>query len=59
MAKMDQKLVAGKQPYEVRYFAHKHQITMTEAKRILKEHGPSRKACNEAAKILKESKIMD
>lgn len=56
MAKMDQKLVAGKQPYEVRYFAHKHQITMSEARKIIDGNGPSRKACNEAAKILKESK---
>lgn len=59
MAKMDQKLVASKQPYEVRYFAHKHNITMADAKKILKEHGPSRKACNEAAKLLNESPSED
>lgn len=59
MAKMDQKLIAGKQPYEVRYFAHKHNITMADAKKIIKEHGPSRKACNEAVRVLKESQTTD
>lgn len=49
MAKMDRKLIAATQPYEVRYFAKKHGLTREKAREILKEHGPSRKACNAAA----------
>lgn len=51
--KMDRKLIAATQPYEVRYFARKHGISIELARQIIKEHGPSRNACNEAVAALK------
>jgi hypothetical protein len=47
--KQDRALIASKQPYEVHYFARKWGLTASEARSIIKAHGPSRKACNEAA----------
>jgi hypothetical protein len=50
--KQDRKLVSSKQPYEVQYFAKKHGITTTQARAIIKEHGPSRRKCDAAARAL-------
>lgn len=52
--KMDPKLVASKQAYEVRYFAQKHGITIEQAEKILEKAGPSREKANEAAEKLKK-----
>lgn len=48
-AKQDRKLVAGRQPYEVAYFAKKHGITRALARSIINVHGPSRRKCDAAA----------
>lgn len=49
MAKMDPKLVASKQAYEVSYFARKHGITTETARELLKDAGPSREKANDLA----------
>lgn len=46
--KMDRKLVAAHQPYEVAYFAKKHGISAAAARAIIREHGPSRRKCDAA-----------
>lgn len=52
MAKMDPKLVASKQAYEVNYFARKHKLTKEQAMKILSKAGPSREEANaEAGKV--------
>jgi hypothetical protein len=48
----DRARVSGSEPYEVAYFAGKHQITMEQARNIIAEHGPSRQACDLAAERL-------
>lgn len=50
--KQDRKLVAGRQPYEVAYFAKKHGISAAQARAIIKAHGPSRRKCDAAAKAM-------
>lgn len=55
--KMDRKLIAATQPYEVNYFKRKHGLLLEEAKQIIKNFGPSRKACNEAAVRYYKGKI--
>jgi hypothetical protein len=45
----DRSRVAAGQPYEVTYFARKHRITAAEARAIIKEAGPDRKAANALA----------
>jgi hypothetical protein len=45
----DRKLVS-QQPYEVAYFAKKHNLTMGQARTIIQQHGPSRRKCDAAAK---------
>lgn len=49
MAKMDRKLVASKQQYEVGYFARKHRISAADARAILQQAGRSREKANELA----------
>ncbi len=49
--KQDRKLVS-QQPYEVAYFAKKHGISAAKARSIIKEHGPSRRKCDAAARAL-------
>jgi hypothetical protein len=46
----DAKRVASEQPYEVSYFARKHGIRTADARDIILKHGPSREACDAAAK---------
>lgn len=45
----DRRLVARAQPYEVAYFAKKHGLTLSQARAIIRKHGPSRTACDAAA----------
>jgi hypothetical protein len=47
--KGDRSRIAASEPYEVAYFARKQKISMTEARAILKEAGPDRKAANALA----------
>jgi hypothetical protein len=49
MVKMDRKLIASSQAYEVSYFARKHGITLEKAREILKKAGPSRDKANAMA----------
>ena len=56
MAKMDPKLVASKQPYEVAYFASKHGLTADEARAILEKAGPSREKADELADAVKNKR---
>lgn len=49
MTKMDPKLVASTEQYEVDYFAKKHGITRDQAMSILKKAGPSRVKADDLA----------
>ncbi len=53
MAKMDRKLIASRQNYEVSYFAKKHRISAAEAREILQQAGRSREKANELAEAMK------
>lgn len=54
MTKMDRKLIAATQPYEVRYFAKKWGLPLGQTREVIEQFGPSRKACNaEADRITK------
>jgi hypothetical protein len=46
----DRARVSAEEPYEVQYFAHKHGISMEKARDIIREHGPSRAACDAAVR---------
>lgn len=52
VAKVDPKLVAAQQQYEVSYFAKKFSITAAQARQILKQAGSSRDKANELARKL-------
>jgi hypothetical protein len=54
MAKMDPKLVASRQQYEVSYFARKHRISAADAREILQRAGRSREKANELAEASKK-----
>ena len=54
MAKMDRKLVARSQQYEVAYFARKHRITAADARAIIQQAGRSREKANELAEAGKK-----
>lgn len=45
----DRARVSAEQPYEVAYFAQKHGLSQEKAREIIKQHGPSREACDAAA----------
>jgi hypothetical protein len=45
----DRSRVSAEEPYEVAYFASKHGISQEKARQIIREHGPSRAACDAAA----------
>ena len=47
--KMDPKLVAAQQPYEVSYFRRKHDLTKEQAVEIIKKAGNSREKANQLA----------
>jgi hypothetical protein len=54
MAKMDPKLIAKSQQYEVTYFARKHRLTAADARAILQRAGRSREKANELAEASKK-----
>lgn len=45
----DRAKVSASEPYEVSYFAKKHGLAAEQAREIIKQHGPSREACDAAA----------
>lgn len=45
----DRSRVAADQPYEVAYFAERHGIDQATVLEIIRQHGPSRAACDDAA----------
>lgn len=47
------RLAAGSQKYEVGYFAKKHGIKESDARRIIKQHGGDRDAADRAANRLR------
>ena len=49
----DRRRVAGKQAYEVGYFASKHRISRAEAREIIQRAGPSRDKANRLAEQMK------
>lgn len=49
VTKMDPKLVASKEQYEVDYFAKKHDLSREKAMEVLKRAGPSREKADELA----------
>lgn len=49
----DRARVAAGEPYEVRYFAGKHGLSIERAEQIIRENGPSREACDRAAETVK------
>jgi hypothetical protein len=49
----DRSRVSASEDYEVGYFARKHGITVAQAEKLIKEHGPQRAALDAAAKKLK------
>lgn len=49
----DRRLAAGSQKYEVGYFAKKHGIKGSDARRIIKQHGCHRDAADRAASRLR------
>jgi len=51
--KMDPKLVAAQQQYEVNYFKRKHNLTKDQAIAIIKQAGNSRIKANELASKIK------
>lgn len=51
--KLDRKLVAAEEAYEVAYFAQKHGLPMETAKVIIEQNGPSREACDRVAERTK------
>jgi hypothetical protein len=51
----DRSRVSGREPYEVKYFAEKHGISIAEAERLIGEHGNDRKALDAAAVRLRSS----
>lgn len=50
---MDRRLAPGSQKYEVGYFAKKHGIKESYARRIIKQHGRDRDAADRAASRLR------
>lgn len=49
----DRARVSGEQPYEVRYFAQKHGITVEQAQELIGKHGHSREKLDAAAEEMK------
>jgi hypothetical protein len=54
MAKMDPKLVAKTEQYEVAYFARKHRISAADARDIIQRARRSREKANELAEAEKK-----
>jgi hypothetical protein len=49
----DRDRVAGAEGYEVEYFARKHEITIEQARQLIREHGNNRVTLDAAAERLK------
>ncbi len=49
----DRSRVSGSEPYEVRYFADKHGLSMDQARELIERVGPDREKLDEAAKELR------
>lgn len=49
----DRSKVAANQPYELYYFRKKHDITVEQARKIIREAGNNREKANAAAERLK------
>jgi hypothetical protein len=52
----DRATVAGNEGYEVNYFAHKHQISLGQARALIERIGGNRKKLNAAASKLKSKR---
>ncbi len=51
----DRSRVSGSEPYEVKYFADKHGISVAEAEKLIKDHGNDRATLDAAAARLRSS----
>lgn len=49
----DRSRVSGAEPYEVRYFADKHGLSMDQARDLIERVGPDRDKLDEAAQHLR------
>lgn len=49
----DRSRVSGSEPYEVRYFADKHGLSMDQARELIERVGPNRDKLDEAARALR------
>lgn len=49
----DRSRVSGSEPYEVRYFADKHGLSMDQARDLIERVGPDREKLDEAARALR------
>ena len=51
----DRSRVSASEPYEVKYFATKHGISVAEAEKLIKDHGNDRATLDAAAARLRSS----
>lgn len=51
----DRSLVSGEEPYEVKYFAEKHGLSVAEAEKLIRDHGNDRATLDAAAARLRSS----
>lgn len=49
----DRSRVSGSEPYEVRYFAEKHGLSMDQARDLIERVGPDRERLDRAAEQLR------
>jgi hypothetical protein len=49
----DRSRVSGSEPYEVRYFADKHGLSMDQAEDLIRQHGSDRETLDRAAEQLR------
>ena len=51
----DRSRVSGSEPYEVRYFADKHGISIEQAEELIRQHGNQREVLDRAAEGLRKA----
>lgn len=51
----DRSRVSGEEPYEVKYFAEKHGLSVAEAEKLIRDHGNDRATLDAAAARLRSS----
>jgi hypothetical protein len=51
----DRSRVSGSEPYEVRYFADKHGISLEQAEDLIRTHGNNRETLDKAAAGLRQT----